>query len=96
MRGEFTTPIARKDHVCNLCPYPIEKGQKYSRWKGRFENEWASNRMHLECSEAYLQNDGGDLIPSDIGGHDLDEYFKQAEIEQPDWMKTRRQQEETE
>ena len=44
-----TTPIARKEHICNWCKGKIAKGEKYNRQTNLFDGsiyDWVS---HLDC-----------------------------------------------
>lgn len=46
-----TTPIARKEHICNFCSGKIVKGEKYDRCTILFEGEIYDWKSHLECLE---------------------------------------------
>lgn len=43
---------ARKEHRCNECPFPIEKGETYMRVGSLFEGKWETFRRHKECENA--------------------------------------------
>lgn len=49
---ETTSPIARKEHKCEWCGEPILKGEKHHRETGKFDGNFTSYRMHLECRDA--------------------------------------------
>jgi hypothetical protein len=55
--GETTEPIARKIHRCEWCAGPIPKGEKHKQFKGMWEGEWQSWKMHNECYEDASKND---------------------------------------
>lgn len=42
--------VARKDHVCANCPFPIRRGEQYQRIKMLFEGEWSTEKRHVECA----------------------------------------------
>ena len=45
-----TKPIARKEHICNLCYGKIEKGEKYVSLS-ILDGDIYTFKMHLECEE---------------------------------------------
>lgn len=49
-----TTPVARKNYCCDWCSEVIEKGTKYFKCVGTLDGDWQTNRIHIECHEAYL------------------------------------------
>jgi len=49
---ENTTPVARKEYRCEWCGEPILKKEKHYKETGKFEGEFTSYRMHMECKDA--------------------------------------------
>lgn len=59
-------PKARKNHECLWCGQPIPKGEIYSRWVGIFEGDFNCNKMHLECSKAFSEEENeGFILPGE-------------------------------
>lgn len=48
-----TTPVARKDHVCQECGCVIPKGTTHHLQKGVLDGSWYSWRVHSDCAELY-------------------------------------------
>lgn len=71
---EDAQPVARKTHRCCWCGEAIIVGEKYNRWRGIFEGQIQTTKMHLECLEAWHSLDmfemeeGFDLYVSPRGG----------------------------
>jgi hypothetical protein len=42
-------PVARKPHRCIWCGEEITKGVKHFHYTGKFDGDFQSNRLHLEC-----------------------------------------------
>jgi predicted nucleic acid-binding Zn-ribbon protein len=51
--GDWTEPVASKDHQCIWCGGLIPKGEKHHLYKGMYDGEWQNNRWHDECNEDY-------------------------------------------
>lgn len=47
--GNTFWPIAQKEHRCEWCYWPIQKGEKHALYKGMHEGDWQNWRMHEEC-----------------------------------------------
>lgn len=47
----LTTPIAKKEHKCELCSKPIPIGSRYDREVGVFEGNFQSVKLHEICRE---------------------------------------------
>ena len=52
---EITRPIARKEHTCEWCGEKINKGEKYVRVKGIYDDNFQDTCMHLECDKACIK-----------------------------------------
>ena len=46
-----SSPVARKQHVCDLCQLPIAKGDRYNRRTGIWEDVFATFKAHIACDE---------------------------------------------
>lgn len=45
-----STPIANKIHICDLCGEEIQKGEKYSRFSGKYDGYMFDAKHHLLCA----------------------------------------------
>lgn len=54
-----TTPVAAKPHACEICCKPIDRGERYTRVKGRWEGEWQNWGAHTICLELHGYADEG-------------------------------------
>lgn len=43
------TPIAQKEHKCEMCGGVIQVGEKYTYQSGKFYGEFFSRKLHTEC-----------------------------------------------
>lgn len=46
---DSTTPKARKEHICDLCGQKIQIGEKYSRFRGKYDGDMFDIKHHLLC-----------------------------------------------
>ena len=46
-----SSPIARKQHRCDLCGLPIVVGEKYNRRTGVWDGSMATMKVHVACDE---------------------------------------------
>ena len=44
------TPVARKQHECEMCLFPIEPGTQYVLEKGNYDGGFFTRRLHEMCS----------------------------------------------
>lgn len=51
----------RKDYSCEWCATKIPKGEKHLARAYRFEGDFISGRMHLDCEEA-MDRSAWDLV----------------------------------
>lgn len=60
-----TTPVARKEHVCDECSEPIHKGDKYQKTAYKFEGRLGVDRLCGSCAESKAEFEyhvyGGDF-----------------------------------
>ena len=76
-------PIARKEHICNLCGCKINKGQQYHRQTNIYDGCIYDWMEHDECShiayklDMYGECDYDDGLTSNRFGDILDEYIHQ-------------------
>ena len=74
-------PIARKEHICELCGCKINKGQKYYRQTNIFDGRIYDWIEHEECREIasklnmYDECDYDEGLSSDCFRDTLDEYI---------------------
>lgn len=47
-------PVARKEHRCEECSVPIEKGERYLNVNGCWDGTPARFKQHLLCAEACM------------------------------------------
>jgi hypothetical protein len=47
---EMKNVIARKQHKCDWCEKPINKGEEYERQKFKYDGEFCEWHAHLACS----------------------------------------------
>lgn len=74
----YTTPTARKEHVCDWCNQKIEKGQKYTRsfCKEDYVYVW-KNHIHCEkIAQEINMFDYGSVTESDFVENIQNEYQK--------------------
>lgn len=65
--GGATHPTARKRLRCVMCWTFIPPGEKYVRYKGKYEGEWQNWAAHQECYETYMdQMPGEEFTPGDF------------------------------
>lgn len=55
--GGVRMAVARKQHRCAMCCYPIAKGERHAYMHGMYDGEWQNWHAHAECNEAF-QLDG--------------------------------------
>lgn len=48
-------PIARKEHICEMCGQKIMVGERYSRDVGKYDGDFFTRDLHLDCSETLLR-----------------------------------------
>ena len=65
----WAAPRARKQHACDWCGEPIERGDKHVRESGVWDGYAFRFRLHGECQHAMAANPCRD----DRTGHDPDE-----------------------
>lgn len=76
-------PIARKDHICELCGCKINKGQKYYRQTNIFDGRIYDWIEHEECREiaselvVYDECDYDEGLTPDLFKEILDNYIHQ-------------------
>ena len=46
---DSSTPKAKKEHTCDLCNQRIKVGEKYSRFRGKYDGDWIDIKHHLLC-----------------------------------------------
>lgn len=71
-----TTPIARKEHICDWCGEKILKGEKYFKTVQVDCGNIIVIKMHKECDRANIQfclNGGEDFEPSSFKRGSLEE-----------------------
>lgn len=74
------TIVARKEHRCVACGYPIAKGETYVAQSGYYDGRAFRNKFHVECAEE-LHECGDDVfIP---GGIDPPERIVNHKDKQP-------------
>lgn len=84
----FTTPKARKNHICDYCNDTIDKGEVYNSQTNRFEGDIYVWKAHINCSEiASLLNmhdecDDG-VTADDFSEYINNEYSELCEFEPP-------------
>lgn len=74
--GEFCkekTPIARKEHKCDLCHRPIAKGERYVRIAQAEDGDFFDSKYHTGCYELVC-----DFIDKNIVGCEI--YFNESDI----------------
>ena len=49
-----TQQKSRKEHACEECPFPIEKGEVYERIHSLYDGRWLTYKRHILCSAAGL------------------------------------------
>lgn len=69
-----TTPVARKDHICQECGCTIPKGTKHHLQKGVVDGSWYSWRVHSDCAELYWK------LNKDLGASWYDDYYPLSEF----------------
>lgn len=47
--GNYTSPKAKKEHICDLCNHKIHVGEKYSRFSGKYDGDMFDVKHHLLC-----------------------------------------------
>ena len=76
-------PIARKEHICELCGYKINKGQKYYRQTNIYDGRIYDWIEHEECLEIaseldmFGECDYDEGLSSEYFEEILDEYIHQ-------------------
>ena len=44
-------PVAKKEHICDLCKAKIAPGEKYRRFSGVSDGDFFDVKHHLDCAE---------------------------------------------
>lgn len=63
--GESKRVMSFQQRRCDYCYGPIPEREKHWSWKGRFDGEWQSWRMHDECMTDYSDHGDGEFFPGD-------------------------------
>lgn len=74
----FQKPVARKEHKCIACGYPITKGEAYIVQSGYYDGRAFRNKFHPECADEL--HDSGDDV------------FVAGELEPPERILNRKEQ----
>lgn len=56
---DHSTPMARKDHECQLCEWVIPAGSVYVKHVGIWEGDFWTYRAHLICDAVHTEIDDG-------------------------------------
>lgn len=60
--GVDRNPVAKKNHVCEWCRTFVLIGERYYRYRGKWEGEFQDWAMHLDCVEAHQkETDDGEI-----------------------------------
>lgn len=74
--------IAKKDYTCSLCYGKIKAGEKYFRETGKWDGEFFSRAMHIQCHmmvDEYCAEVEPEYTNDDVQDYFLDEYCSQCE-----------------
>lgn len=73
---------ARKDYTCSLCCGKIKAGEKYFREAGKWDGEFFSRAMHIQCHmmvDEYCEEVEPEYTNAYVRDRFLDEYCSQCE-----------------
>jgi hypothetical protein len=68
--GRTEHPVARKVHCCESCARVIAKGEKYTRWTGKWDDEFST---YAECEQCSLAVKLWEIENAD-GAHNMDTF----------------------
>ena len=71
-----STPIARKNHICNCCGEIITKGEKYDRSFHKCCGDVYGWKNHIQCSEIASKLDMFDSCDEGLSGESFRECVK--------------------
>lgn len=72
---------ARKAYQCAACKRPIPAGSAYTSWRGVWEGDFFSFKLHTPCNDFCADVDDGDGV--DVHGCHISEVAKWASGQKP-------------